>query len=461
MRAVIRRLRTAWLEYEDDGDGVVFVHAASTQLGIRNALALLPAGPGGRRTRMASNLPDLDMRVRAYRQDGQVFRSIVAHPADTHQAELERWICSPGVDGGALVARTSASDPIDLLVISGHGSGGSVWGVLSGVGADLEIASAFADHAHEPRSGRLKCLIVPACNNLNVKLAGAWLAAFNHPKPVYLILGYESTYSGGPIGARVMARFVETLARKRSRPIVDAWRLANKPNRQPWAAFAAKGAEKMSLADWAAGSLPELSNVDQLIHFSEASPGGVPAKNHDDRVELRWVMEDGTVLDFSNNGVRHPRNGLFDGAAGKIRIKALQLNARLKRGDECFLKIYHYRQNRPIDVSDLLQFEPRLFVPAPATFRPVVTPMRGTTGRSAHSRVDGFLIVVPDDTDTLELGFTVNANATSAFGADGPGGSHGRFLLDFALPGAWGQVDSLVVLFDSVFAPEAGALLRP
>jgi hypothetical protein len=217
----------------------------------------------------------------------------------------------------------------------------------------------------------------------------------------------------------------------------------------------------MSIADWAAGSLPELSNVDQLIHFSEASPGGVLAKNHDDRVELRWMMENGTVLDFSNNGVRHPKDGLFDGAAGKIRIKTLQPSTRLKRGHKRFLKIYHYRRTKPIDVSNLLQFEPRLFFPALASFRPIVTPMRRTTGRSVHSRVDGFLMVIPGDTDTLELGFTMNSNATSAFAADGPGGSHGRFLLDFALPGDWVQVNSLVELSNSVFAPEAGALLRP
>jgi hypothetical protein len=463
MRAVVRHLNTAWLEYQDKRDGIVFTHAASARLGFNNALSTLPPGPGGRRTRLASNLPDLRIRVHEHTQGGATFRSILAQPHASHKDALESWICSPGVDSGELVVDPDASEPIDLLVVSGHGSSGMVFGNGSGKYGDLEMTSAFIEGAGKPRSGRLKCIIVPSCNNLEESFAHAWFPAFDHEKPVYLILGYGSTYSGGAIGARVMAKFVDALATDQTKPIIEAWAAANRRSRQPWAALAAKGAESMNVADWVNGNLATLRQVTDLVYFDDRSPGGVTPPLEGQIFQLRWVMENGIELTPENNGARHPNNGLFDGRPGKIVIRAMTPAVDFLKGQEVFLRIHLYRTSKELDIDKLLEFDTTLLFPQFDTGHPIVNPERGTSGRPQNAGdVDGFRIVVPSDGDTLELPFRVKPDATKAFKADGPGPSHGRFLLEFAPNNIWNrEADGSVRMSFKFFGSTTGALLRP
>jgi len=68
--------------------------------------------------------------------------------------------------------------------------------------------------------------------------------------------------------------------------------------------------------------------------------------------------------------------------------------------------------------------------------------------------------VVPADSDRIELGFTIDKDAAKHFKNDGPGGTHGRFLLDFFPPDEWRMDGQRVVCFSSTLAAAHGALLR-
>ena len=432
MRTVVRHLRCAWLEYQDIRDAIVFMHGATARLGFDNALAALPMGPGGRNTRQAGNLPDTKIRVHSHTSGKATFRALVARPAPGDAAFLASWVSSPAINGGDFSSDPAASEPLDMLVLSGHGMSGMVWGDGSGDHADLEISAAFTDNVAKPRSGRLKCLLIPSCNNLHEMMAGGWISAFDHAKPVYVILGYRVTYSGGATGARVMAKFVQRLKKDPATPLVLAWRAANEPHKQPWAALVAKGAEGMNLRDWVADKLPKLANVTELIYFDADNPGGRPAQMGNEDYQARWVMADGTTIDRTNNGIAHTSRGLSSGAKGKIRIKALKADKHFEAGDFAFLAIYLYRDSKPLDISELLEFDASLLADQPATGKPIVVPERGILRNS--SGVEAFKINLAAAGDTTELPFTVKADAAKHFKADGPGGSHGRFVLDFGGP---------------------------
>jgi hypothetical protein len=350
-----------------------------------------------------------------------------------------------------------------MLITSGHGSSGSVWGDGSGKSADLEVATAFSDNVANPRAGKLKCVLIPSCNNVHSDTGPMWLPMFNHAQPVHVLLGYESTYSGGLIGASVMAKFVQKLAKDPKAPIIAAWRAANEAvsKKQPWAALAAKGGEKLNIDDWVNDKLPSLANVTDLLHFNAAAPSGLPAKLEDDRYEVRWIMHDGTVIDLTNNSPANAKVGLFEGKTGKVRIKVLKPALKFKKGQEAWLLVYLYRDSKPLDIDKLLKFDKSLLDPHKDTSKPVVTPEKGRSGRfEDEHHVDAFRIVVPADTDVLELGFTIKSDATKSFKGDGPAGSHGRFLLDFFPPDGWSMFENIVFSGDRSFSATTGALLR-
>jgi hypothetical protein len=113
-RAVGRTLRAAWLEYQDIRDGIVFMHASTTRLGFENALAKLPAGPGGKSTRAAGNMSDMKIKVRTHKQSEKAtFAAFIAQPSDSHAAQLQKWINSPAVSGADLV-----DDPVPRRIRS-------------------------------------------------------------------------------------------------------------------------------------------------------------------------------------------------------------------------------------------------------------------------------------------------------------------------------------------------------
>lgn len=467
MRALHRHLSVAWLEYQDSRDGAVFTHASTARLGFENVLAALPRAGGSHSTRAATNFTDSRVVLKRFKTRRTTFRGLIAQPGAADQPLFERWINSPALEGDKLASDIAATAPIDLLAISGHGSNGGIFGDGSGQYAELNVTKAFEDHSAEARSGRLKCLLLPSCNNVHEDMAPAWLPMFNHDQPVYLVLGYHQSYSGGATGARVMAKFIDAIAKDQAVPLVDAWALANEAvsRQQPWSALVAKGAEGMSIEDWVAGRLPALSRVQKLSYFDWFHPAGKPAKLIDENYEVRWVMSDGTVIDRSNNIAAETGVGLFEGQQGTVRIRAKRPAAKLTKGQEAYLLIYRYRATKSLDIDDLLTFDSTLLSPHADTGQPVVNPEKGRSGRDELNNVDAFRIVIPADTMKLELGFTIRPDAGKKLAADGGGEVPDRFLLDFFHDFALHEIEpgrSIVAanLEGNSYAATAGALLR-
>lgn len=467
MRAVIRHIRFAWLEHQDARDGAVFAHAATSRLGFENALATLPRS-GSATARVVGNLINTKILLKTFgKHRKRPFRGFLAIPGNADEFTLERWSTSPAIDGDKFVTDPSASHPIDLLIVSGHGSSGEIWGDASGQRSQIHLSNAFGRHIDEDRSGQLKCVIVPTCNNLHEAMAASWVSLFHHEKPVYVLLGYEGSYTGGPYGAQVMANFVDELATTPEIPLVEAWMNANESvtEPQPWAALTAKGAEGMSLQSWRDGTLPHLSKTHELLHFSAHHPDGQPAPREPD-YEVRWVMKNGTVIDEENNHSSNVEVGLFDGQEGKIRIRATKPGATLKRGQKVYLLIYLYRGSREVALDELLTFSDHLLSPHPNTGHPVVAPEDGIAV-FGDTITDAFRIIVPSDTDALQLSFKVRPSATNTFKATGPRGTHGRFILDFVYGYEFEQRADGSERFNlrssehrNVYAANTGALLR-
>ena len=82
----------------------------------------------------------------------------------------------------------------------------------------------------------------------------------------------------------------------------------------------------------------------------------------------------------------------------------------------------------------------------------------------AAPATDAVRITVPYETNVLELGFTVSPSATDTLLADGPAGTHGRYLLDFihrpVLVEQDGEETVVPLSEGNTFAATGGALLR-
>jgi len=461
MRAIEKKLRMAWFEYEGFGDGAVFTQTSTSRGVFENALSLLPRHPDGPRRRLATNLPRLDIRMRSHLQSGRRFRAFIGRPETRHAALLSETVLSLGVRGSELVDDAAPDEGIDLIVLSGHGNDGEVWGTNTGVDARTDIVRGIARGSNNSRSGKTKVLIVASCSNANSAIARFWLPAFNHESPLHLVLGYESGYAGGAIGARVLGRFADKLVRHPRRSMIDLWRAANEPNRQPWAAIAAKGSEGLTLEEWVEGTVAPLTNVTQLSHFSKTATKGVPVRLGNERFRLRWTMEDGTVITPETSGSSHPHIGLFSGKRGEIQIRANRRRDHFETGDEAYLLIYRYRPEKPIDTTKLLTFDESVRAPNSKTGKPVIKldPRPRTDIQTSSSQRNAYLITVADDGPDIVLPFKLADDATDSFPADGPGGSHGRFMLFFLAPGQW-ALENTKIRVDTISVPVIGAHLR-
>ncbi len=431
-------LTMAWLEYEETGDGAAFTHYCTSRLRIRNAFASLPRAGNSALGRAAANAPSTEFKVCTFQDHGKKpLRGLLGVPAPADNDLFERWVTSPAISGGSLVADPTAGKQVDLLVLSGHGSGGDIWGTATGAEARVSPTHAFIRYENEPRSGRMKCLIAASCNNLNLDAAALWLSAFNHPQPVHVILGYEDRYSGGSFGARALAKFGQLLAENSKTPLVEAWRRANESIRpiQPWAALTPVAGETLNLYDWRRNVFPPLSNEKALLHFNADHPEGQDVQLFDKNYELRWVMDDAgeTVIDMENNYPGNSSVGLFVGKRAKIRIRAKLESKNFKKGQELYLLVHKYRDTIEVDISKIFEFDEMYLTPHPYTGKPIVTLEKGRKQRPKNYEghiTDAIRLVVPSDTSTLELGFTIKSSVPDEFDADGPAGSYGRFLLD-------------------------------
>ena len=188
----------------------------------------------------------------------------------------------------------------------------------------------------------------------------------------------------------------------------------------------------MNLADWARDALPNLTGVTELVYFDAEHPSGKEAVLRNEDHEARWRMEDGTVIDKSNNRNANVDIGLFSGQEGTIQVKALKPDKHFKVGDTAFLGIYYYRVTKDLDISQVFEFDPSLFTTQASTGKPIVVLekniVRGGGG------VEALKITIPTAGPSIELPFRVKSDATKHFKKDGPGGSFGQFVLDFGSP---------------------------
>ena len=249
-----------------------------------------------------------------------------------------------------------------------------------------------------------------------------------------MILGYESRYSGGAIGARALAAFGDVLTERPGLPLIKAWRRANESVRpkQPWAALAAVAGENLNIRDWRRNHLPPLANAETLLHFNAAHPKGREARLEDERYAVRWVTDRGTEVTMENNQPGSDEVGLFAGRRARIVIRAKQEARKFKQGQHLQLFIYRYRSSKNIDLGDWFEFDSADLKPHPNTGVPVVVPEVGRVDPAVRSlaTTDSLRIIVPQDGMRVELGLKVKPAAQLPDLRDGPSGTFGRFLLD-------------------------------
>src|SRR5262249_42754537 len=115
---------------------------------------------------------------------------------------------------------SDATDWADVVVVSGHGSEGAVFG--NGARADaiskLFVKAGLERFRELATNDNPKYLILPCCFNCSLELAPAWLWAFRGPPPIRGIVGYDGAYAGDNTGARVMHEFGKAMQAARTRP---------------------------------------------------------------------------------------------------------------------------------------------------------------------------------------------------------------------------------------------------
>ena len=362
--SVSRKLRFAWLEYQDPWDGVAF-DRAMTRYGWRNLfLDLAPMTPQPRRV----DLGHPDLRIRWFAGGKPDETALIAAPGFDHADFLGKWMLNPGVDQNfRLTFGNDYADQADLLAISGHGIGGMVSGTASGASpAGLAILKHIANiKGKKPGelqvSGRLKYLLIPACTNVGVGFADEYLPALHKRNPIHGILGYSDGYPGGSKGAWVMQRFAKLLHEpKGERTILQAWKEANEGLRWGAVLFASSAASD-TMAKWRSDKglpLPD-HHEGAVLHFDPDSyPVGVPITKTTPQFEAFFHMSSSigdTKISRENQGDNWI--GLFPEHRGYILIPKNGDN--FVRGDVLRLVFGKYRLSRgDMDLDTLLKFDP-------------------------------------------------------------------------------------------------------
>lgn len=432
VKAVLRGINYAWFEYQDHTDGVMF-DRGMRKLGARNLLSALTPDKTG--ARIVPGHPDLDIRTLS---NGKV-KGLIGRPSTADADFLGTWMLNPGVEKGKLTSSDTA-EQADVVVFSGHGAMGNVWGDgnPSKISNTIELAQQLGRNAPNSRSGRMTYLLVPACYNLSEHNCERWTPAFKMAKPLHAILGYEDSYAGGPTGAEVMRVFTDLMKDRKDATLVQLWKQANQAvkNKQPWAVLCHPDAAGNTARDLLERNLSNLRPTSDMTFISRSVPAGKTIAITPPDFTAHWVMTDGVVIDETNNAASNSSVGLFAGKSGALRITATK--GEFEKDDRVQVLIYHYRDTKDdMDINKLLTFDAKLLEKHAATGHPVVTllvdanPQKGTK----NAKRDGIEVHVPKRTKSLDLKFTVNADATKKFAADGPLGTHGLFVLAIFPPG--------------------------
>ena len=340
--------------------------------------------------------------VRAFQTPAKHEQAVLWAPGDADPF-TEQWLRRPGVitspQRTLVFGDEEGARRADLLVVSGHGSKGKVYGMLhsrltresSPYERTWNVAGALRDRT-TPRGPDLKYLVLACCTNAGIAVAPMWLPVFeDRPAGEVLhgILGYAQAYPGDEVGAVIMRRFVDLLfpLQVNGRPprdektILQCWAEANR-----------------GLAGWGAVMIEEAARNDRMSTWLSddglADPGTVTVKQYDDFTasfplddshgivltgappehEARfWVSKRGdapdnlqlvdgfamawdghdTVQVGNNDNFVDPQLGLDPGRAGKLVLSARA--GAFESGTTMTVMFYLYRETHEgLDVRALL-----------------------------------------------------------------------------------------------------------
>ena len=439
-RIVSRKLRFAWLEYQDKSDGVMF-HRAMSGYGWRNLFDDLEftSSPAGRIDR---EHPDLEIHYSAGTRPDE--KGLLAVPKEGHSKFLGDWLLNPGVDDQSRLtfSKTNFIDQADLVAVSGHGVSGKISGDASGKTVDFLLTKLIKEHQNVDVTGRLKYLLIPACNNLEFgTTAQQWLPAFRKAQPIHGVLGYVGKYNGGSDGELVMMRFATFLHEKKPRrTILEAWREANAG--RPWGALLLASAVQDTVFKWAAdGGLVTPPSSDPVLHFDgKHFPKGRPLSEESPEYEGFFVMGDGKIIDAGNH--EDPAVGLFSGQRGHLLLRKNGY-ATFGKGETMTVLFAKYRlTRREMDLKALLKFDGDWSWVDPRRDRMLTLLEDGNPFKEKENgepgpttKVDALNYILPPGEKQVKLAYTVNGDAKVKY-PDDPGVGNPMFIVFLFPPGA-------------------------
>jgi hypothetical protein len=362
---------------------------------------------------------------------------------------LGRWLLNPGVkkeseSAGYLTYELDATDQADLVVASGHGGGGSVFGSMGGSRSwsQFYLSRIMRDNIGLPTTGRVKYLLVPGCTNCGDFNGEYWMPLFEKEKPYHGVLGYSGKYPGDDPGAAIVKRFTESIQTNPDLPIIEAWKRANASH--PYGAFVLTAARGDTMRKWVSKeglTVPAESRT--VTFFDPAHPKGTPfTVTHE--VDAIFHMADGRPIVEPNNTVQlavQKQFGLIPGQKGHLEIKGSG-SRPLTPGKKIRIVFYYWRPTKlRVNLPRLLKFDAssRSITPLTDQNKP------GSFDKpQPNNRVDAIEYVIGDsDSSGIRLPYTVVADAheNKDFSADAPG-VFGRFHVGIALeqdPGKFGK----------------------
>jgi len=388
----------AWLEFEDARDGVALAFGLEG-MGWKNLLTDLRSEGGG--VYVDDNR---GLQVRVLHAPAKAEQGAIWIPGES-DAFTEQWIRKPGVLASPRHTLVFGGEPdtrwADLLVVSGHGSKGKVYGdaysrLMKEDGLrerSWNVAGMLRDRA-TPRGTSLKYLILACCTNAGVAVGPMWLPVFEGrplDQVLHGILGYAQMYPGDEIGAGVMRRFVDLLFPEKvdgkpplsEKTILQCWAEANH-GAAPWGAvMIEESAKNDRMSQWVSpAGLPDPTSVTvkQYDEFTTDFPRplddghGIVLTDAPPDVEARfWVSKRGddqknlqlvdgfafvwdghdVVQAGNNDNFIDPQLGLDPARVGKIVLSAR--SGAFVSGTTMTVVFYLYREtHEDMDLATLL-----------------------------------------------------------------------------------------------------------
>jgi hypothetical protein len=395
----------AWLEFEDTRDGTAFVFGLQG-MGWKNLLLDLRATTDDDGAPVLAD-DNRDLQVRVFEATARHERGALWIPGDA-DGFTEQWIRKPGVIASPQQTLVFGDEPgarwADLVVVSGHGSKGKVYGVAYSRltredGAQertWNVAGMLRDRT-TPRGTRLKYLILACCTNAGIAIGPMWLPAFEDRPPeqvLHGILGYAQMYPGDEVGAGIMRRFVDLLFPEKvngrppesERTILQCWAEANR-GAAAWGAVMIEDAARHDrMSQWVSEqglSDPATITVKQYDEFTTDFPRplddshGIVLTSAPPEYEARfWVSKRGdaqtnlqlvdgaafgwdghdTVQVGNNDNFVDPQLGLDPGRAGKLVLSSR--SGSFAPGTTMTVVFYLYREtHEDLDLRALLDLQ--------------------------------------------------------------------------------------------------------